>query len=515
MRISGWILSVIGFGTLLVVTGLCSLVTFGLAEQQTVELWDNGQQVESIFDVVDGLVNPDAFPPQPTATPFIIEDVPTLTPIPSVAPTQQTGDVATVATEQQPVIEQPTLAPDEPTAIPGAAEVASLGPRDINILLMGIDERVGYTTERAYRTDTMMVVHIDPIRKTAGVISFPRDLWVTIPNYDISSRINGANYTGDLQAYPNGAGPGLAMETINANFGIRVDYYMMVNFTVFESVVDILAPDGVEVCVTETIRDDHYPDAGFGIINVAFDPGCQQLNGERLLQYARTRATENSDLDRARRQQQTIESLRTTVLSAGGIQSFLTSIPALWEEMAGSYRTNLSIQQIIQLGWLMNEIPEENIRYRVIGIGYVQPGETPDGTQQILIPIHSRIQELIAETFFPDVGETTTADLRVRAEAENADVRVFNGTQIQGLAGRTQEYLLGLGVRVNQVGNVSSPNSQPTVIRYYGNGRDTARWIAELLGLPPERVEIGSDGLMPSGVAVIAGPDMEDIMSGQ
>jgi hypothetical protein len=145
----------------------------------------------------------------------------------------------------------------------------------------------------------------------------------------------------------------------------------------------------------------------------------------------------------------------------------------------------------------------------------VQPGQTPDGTQQILIPIHSRIQELIAETFYPDSGEVTIADLRVRAEAENADVRVFNGTQIQGLAGRTQEYLLGLGVRINGVGNVPSPNSQPTVIRYYGTGRDTARWIADLLGLPPERVEVGSDGLMASGVAVIAGPDMEQIMSGQ
>jgi hypothetical protein len=279
--------------------------------------------------------------------------------------------------------------------------------------------------------------------------------------------------------------------------------------------VDIIAPNGVEVCVTETIRDDHYPDAGFGTINVAFDPGCQQLNGERLLQYARTRATENSDLDRARRQQETIEALRTHVLSAGGIQSFLTSIPSLWEELSGSYRTNLTIQQIIGLGYLMNEIPRDNIRYQVIGFGYVQPGETPDGTQQILIPIHSRIQELIAETFYPNTGGITTADLRTQAEAENVTIRVFNGTQIAGLAGRTQEYLLGQGVRVSETGNASAHNSQPTVVRYYNSGHNTARWIADILNLPPDRVQPGSDGLASNGVIVIAGPDMETIMSGQ
>jgi polyisoprenyl-teichoic acid--peptidoglycan teichoic acid transferase len=517
MRISSLVLGVIGFGTLIVLTGICSLVTFSVAEQQTVELWDNGQRVESIMDVADGVLNPNAnafdVPTTATVEPFVDVAVSSLTPIPTIAPTQENG-VASVTTQEPPTV-QPTLAPNEPTPVPGAAEAASLGPRDINILLMGIDERVGYTTERAYRTDTMMVVHIDPVRKTAGVISFPRDLWVTVPGYQESVRLNTANYIGDLNAYPNGAGPGLAMETFNTNFGIRVDYYIMVNFTVFESLVDIIAPEGVEVCVTESIRDDHYPDVGFGTMLVTFEPGCQQLDGERLLQYARTRATENSDLDRARRQQQTIEALRNHVLSAGGIQAFLTSIPSLWDELSGSYRTNLTIQQIIGLGYLMNEIPRDNIRYQVIGIGYVQPGETPDKTQQILIPIHSRIQELIAETFFPEVGETTTADLQALAAAEDTIVRVFNGTQVQGLAGRTQEYLTGLGVRVSDVGNVTTPTNQPTMILDYGGGRDTARWIADMLGLPPDRVQIGTDGLATSGVIVIAGPDMEDIMSGE
>ena len=518
MRIPSWLLCIIGFSTLAILTGICSLGTFAMSRNTVIDMWESGQQVYSLDGIAKAFLHPEDFEAPSTATPFDAQSgiiISSFTPIATVAATQEesnsASDMRTDASEiEENTTEQPiNEAQEEATAIPGAAEVAELGPREINILLMGIDERVGYTSELAYRTDTMMVVHIDPIRKTAGVISFPRDLWVSIPGYNEASRINRANYVGDLNAYPNGAGPGLAMETINANFGIRVDYYVMVNFTVFETVVDIIAPDGVEVCVNETIRDEKYPDEGFGEIFVSFDPGCHRMNGQRLLQYARTRATENSDLDRARRQQQAIEALRTHILSAGSIQAFISNIPHLWNELSGSYRTNLTIPQIVGLGYLMSEI--DTINYNVIDFGYVQPGQTQDGTQQILIPIHSRIQELIAETFYPQIE--TTVDLRTRAEAENATVQVYNGTQISGLASRTQEYLLSRGVRVSGTGNATDHNGAATVIRNYGGGRDTALWIADILGLPPEHIEIGSDGLVTHGVVVIVGPDIEQIIA--
>ena len=77
-----------------------------------------------------------------------------------------------------------------------------------------------------------MLVHVNPASESVGVLSLPRDLWVEIPNYG-PGRINTANFLGDSDAYPGGGGPALAMETIAANFGIRVEKYLLVNFDVF------------------------------------------------------------------------------------------------------------------------------------------------------------------------------------------------------------------------------------------------------------------------------------------
>ena len=106
----------------------------------------------------------------------------------------------------------------------------------------------------------------------------------------------------------------------------------------------------------------------------------------------------------------------------------------------------------------------------------------------------------------------TQGDLFSRAEAENATIRVFNGTDIAGLAGRVQEWLIGKGVTVGSVGNAPDHNSQPTVIKDYGNGRWTAEYLADLLGLTADRIVPGTDGLATNGVIVIAGPDIQGLL---
>lgn len=519
MRISGWFLGLIGFMLLIATTGICSVVTYAGTRDVVVDLWDSGIQVESIGEVAQGVLNPAALAPEltPTSPADTVIVIASQTPVPTIVPTQAVADPNTQATQIE-------LTPEVTEALVQAVAEAPEAafddtyrwedPRQIRILLMGIDERVGFDTDRAYRTDTMIVVNVDPVRKTAGVISFPRDLWVNIPNQSgagAQSRINTANYTGDLISYPGGGGPQLARETIQANFGIRVDYYLMVNFNVFEAVVNIIAPNGVEVCVQEEIFDPTYPDAGYGTIVVEFQPGCQRLDGTRLLQYARTRKTSGGDFDRAARQQETLNALRREVLSLGGVQNFFAQIGSLWNELSGSYRTDLTLDQIIRLGVLMGEIPEENIRFAVIDENYIVPDETADGTQKILLPVYSRINDLIQRIFYPEI-DVTTADLQARAEAENAAIRVFNGTDIAGLAGRTQEWLIGRGVTIADVGNDTDHGSRPTVIRNYSGGRDTALWLADVLGLPPERIEPGTDGLAADGVIIVVGPDIQEIL---
>ncbi|MFN8375310.1 MAG: LCP family protein [Anaerolineae bacterium] len=253
-------------------------------------------------------------------------------------------------------------------------------------MLFGIDQRTALN-EVSNNTDTIIIVHIDPARRTMGVLNVPRDLWVNIPSFT-TARINTAYTLGEGADYPGGGGA-LALETISQNIGVNADLYVLINFQVFTTVVDTLAPGGVEICVDETIDDPYYPDAGNGFIHVHFDPGCQRLNSEHLLQYARTRHTANSDFDRARRQQQVLQAAREEFLSAGGVANFITQIPTLWNSLTGSFHTNMSMEQMIQIALLVQDIPRENIRFGAIDEHATTPGTSADGTQQILIPVQS------------------------------------------------------------------------------------------------------------------------------
>ena len=125
----------------------------------------------------------------------------------------------------------------------------------------------------------------------------------------------------------------------------------------FTTAVNLLAPNGVEICVSEVIDDPDYPDAGYGIIQVHFDPGCQALDAERLLQYARTRATDGADFDRARRQQEVLAAMKQEIASIEGIGNLVAQAPALWDELSGSFRTSMTLEEIIGLGTLVQAHP--------------------------------------------------------------------------------------------------------------------------------------------------------------
>ncbi len=533
MRVSGGCLGLFGFLALILMTGLCSIVAYAGVRGVVVDLWSTGVQVKSIGEVAQAALNPGSIQMAPAMTG--LNTLPTLTPVPiiptsvpqtaavvdpnitpTVAPTNDPASVAVVA----------TIAPTQDTFITQKWE----DPRQIRILLLGIDQRKGYEQEKYFRSDTMILVNIDPVRKTVGVISFPRDLWITIPNIG-QERINAAMREGDRVSYPGGGGPALAAETIAANFGVRVDHYVVVNFNLFESVVAALAPDGVEVCIPNAIHDDRYPDVGYGFLVVDFQPGCQRLDATRLLQYARTRHTEGSDFDRAKRQQQTLEAMRQQLLNTGGITRFATQIPTLWNELKDNYRTDLTLDQIIKLGNLMMEIPRENIHYATIGVGDVTFGKSPTG-DDVLIPIMSDITTLIQDVLYPDIsgaaanpGTTPTdntvaagssADLLSKMISENTPIYVYNGTDIGGLAAKTQEWLIGKGVKVSGLGNDPTHGGTATLIRDYGGrASNTALYLAQLMGVPASNIQPGVDGLVSSGVVIVIGPEVQTLLTGK
>jgi LCP family protein required for cell wall assembly len=482
MRLPGWLLVVAAL-FMVAATAVCAVGSYGFARQFAVDLGNSGVSVAS------------------TGFDEFAQSLPTLTP--TVAPPTETPRPG--ETPLPPTV-TPTLGPT-PTLDPLAGYQWD-DPRRLNVLLLGIDQRAG-ESDAGYRTDTMIVVSIDPVRKTVGMLSIPRDLWVDIPGY-LPNRINTANDLGDRDGYPGG-GPALAARTVTETLGVNIDRYLRVNFDVFEQVVNLVAPNGVEVCPTEVIDDPDYPDAGYGTIAVRFEPGCQRLDATRLLQYARTRATQGSDFDRANRQQEVIKALRDEVLNAGGIVNFITQIPALWDSLAGSYVTDLTLDEIIALGNLAQQIPRENIQSGVIGAQQTDMATTATG-EQVLIPRYGAIRVLMDDVFNPQIN-VTLSEMRDRATAENAEVVVFNNTDIPGLAGQTRDWLNGQGVSIEaQPGNMPTADNAPTIIRDYTGKLWTARYLAALLGLPADRIQTSSDGLTSADVMIVVGSDMPQIL---
>ena len=167
-------------------------------------------------------------------------------------------------------------------AAAGLAREASRGFDDgspdsrVNILVLGIDQRAGMTDPG--RTDTMLLFTLDRQARTAGMLSINRDLWVKIPGGQREGKINTAHFLGEVEHVPGG-GPALAMQTVQAAFDVPVQYYIRLNFSAFEQLIDLIG--GIDLNVPEAIDDPDYPDAGFGYEPFHIDAGWQHWMGTR------------------------------------------------------------------------------------------------------------------------------------------------------------------------------------------------------------------------------------------
>jgi LCP family protein required for cell wall assembly len=288
--------------------------------------------------------------------------------------------------------------PPVPTALAGVPmpspfptnEFAAQNER-VNILVMGIDRRPGQAF--ISRTDTMMLVSIDQETNSASILSIPRDLYVVIPGRG-RDRINTAFVYGSVDNNPAG-GALLAMQTVEYNLGVFVDHYILVDFSAVINGINEIG--GIDVYVPYTINDPTYPDMNYGFDPLFIPSGQQHFDGVTALKYARTRHQDN-DFYRARRQQQVVLAVRDKVLALG-LTEMIGRAPALYNQLENGVRTDLSLQQIIELARMAGEIPDDNIRNEVLDHNYVSNYLTEEGAS-VLIPVNEAIEPLIRELFY-------------------------------------------------------------------------------------------------------------------
>lgn len=266
------------------------------------------------------------------------------------------------------------------------------GSSRLTVLVMGLDRRPSETSI-AFRTDTMMLVSLDPQTNSLGILSVPRDLYVDVPGYSQLQRINTPMVLGEGRE--PGSGPTLAMQTVQLNFGISVHAYVVADFNAFIELVDSIG--GIDVTNDYTINDQFYPDMNYGYDPFYLPAGTHHLNGYDALRFARTRHGD-SDFERARRQQEVIYSVRDRILNFNMLPQLIFSAPGLLASWDDNVYTNLNLEQIIQLAWYLKDVPVENIQTGVIDYNYVSNYTTSQGAS-VLIPNRYRLSELLIQVF--------------------------------------------------------------------------------------------------------------------
>ena len=355
------------------------------------------------------------------------------------------------------------------------------GASRINILIIGLDFRDWEAGLGAPRSDTMILLTIDPLTKTAGMLSIPRDMWVNIPGFGYS-RINTAYSSGEGSKLPGG-GPALAMKTVEQFLGVPVQYYAQIDFFTFVEFIDLIG--GIDVYNDEDLRLDP---VGSGKDKIKLTCcGIRHLNGEATLAYVRYRKGDEGDIGRAKRQQKAILAIREKVLSPENFAVLLGKAQQFYEEFSAGIKTNMSFDTALQLGVLARDIPVESIKNAVIDYTMVSLDSVILGGQDasIMKPLPDKIRELRDKVFTisgPLSPLAAQGDPTALMKADGARVRLLNGSYTPGLEVNTGNYFLGQGLAVTEVGGADRAYDR-TVIILHSPKLYTIKYLQAVFGI--------------------------------
>lgn len=354
------------------------------------------------------------------------------------------------------------------------------GTSRVNLLVMGLDLRDTEGEDAAPRSDTMILLSMDPLNDTAAAIAIPRDMWVAIPGFG-HNKINTAFRFGELYNIPGG-GPELASQTVEAFLGVPVHFYAQIDFQAFVDFIDHI--EGIRVTFDEPYTIDRR-----GKWNtVTLEPGTYALDGEYALAYARDRKSDGDDFTRSDRQLEVIMLIRERILEFDMLPKLVLRAPEIYEDLSTGIRTNMSLNQLIQLAWKAREIPRENIQMVVIGPEHITIAKSPDGLD-ILRPIPDRIRLLRDETLKSGgvLGPIGDEDLPTRVGEESPSIMLLNASYQPDLGERTADWLRQHGFQVVGIGN-TDPTTVST-IDLQGPAPYGLRFLVEAFGFTPGHID--------------------------
>jgi LCP family protein required for cell wall assembly len=282
------------------------------------------------------------------------------------------------------------------------------GTERLNVLLLGIDSRDDGSATK--NTDTMIVLSLDPVNKTAAMLSIPRDVYIDRPG-EFTDKINAAYAFG---------GYDLTRKVVEDLLGIRLNAYALVDFDAFTKIVDSVG--GVVIDVKRPVRDESYPTPDYGIERLDITAGPQLMDGATALRFARSRHDTN-DYSRAQRQQLVLSALRTRMAEG----DFIRGLPGLVDRVGSAVQTNFDPANILPLAQFGTGIDGDAIRSEVL---YPCGGAYPHCELQssggasgfYLIPDRAKIRDLAAALFYDPQVKSEGASVEVRSAGARTGV---------------------------------------------------------------------------------------------
>ena len=373
----------------------------------------------------------------------------------------------------------------------------------MNFLLVGSDTRTftqgdadaaasfgDSSSVAGQRSDTIILIRVDPRAEKAAMVSFPRDLFVDIAGSERRGRINTAFEDGPEQL----------IRTITETFDIPVHHYVQVDFAGFKGLVD--AVDGVEVHLPSPVRDRDEEGNNQSGLDIT-QSGCVSLTGDQALSYVRSRhfqymedgrwkADPTGDLGRITRQQDFIRRAMREAISKDLLN------PAKVDELVDVAIDNVAVDRDLDA----RDLVSLGERFRSL---------TPESLQQFTLPV---VADRVggASVLLLDEGMESEAVLDVfRGEPPAAPevvapsavtVRVLNGTGVRGQAGEVRDALTGAGFTVAGVGD--GARGDPVTTIRYGAGQEPkaallARHLEPEVALVEDATLEGVDAVITTG----------------
>jgi LCP family protein required for cell wall assembly len=390
-------------------------------------------------------------------------------------------------------------------ALPGLEDDKPGQP--MNVLLIGTDSRANIPEEdRAKfceqadcsdqagpaRTDTMMILHVDPKQKKAAILSIPRDLSVTIADTGRTDRINTAFTTGGRERL---------IKTIQDGLGVQVNHYAEVDFVGFRAIVD--AVGGVEIPFPSPARDL------FSNLNVP-EAGCVELDGQQALAYARSRHYQQldggvwsaedprADIGRIERQKVFIQRMMHKAVSQGLRNPFkLNKLVGIGIEHV-TVDDELSTKDIRKLSERFRSLDPEKVDLLTLPTTPIGSGSSYRGEQ---------LAQPLAQVLIDRINgvDSTAPGGTLSVKPSDVRVRVLNGAGTNGLAAKVSDDLQAEQVNVVEKGDADNFNYARSVVRYRSDQLPKAQLVQRMLVSGAQLVK--DDTLASVDVALVVGRD--------